>query len=131
MPPNSSKNSIFVALALLMALIFGGMFLFKDGPSDTPMEEESEIEDGTITVSGAIACLPYRLNIAGQSCVKGIKGEDGKMYALNSPRGLENAMSEGTKVTAVGIFEPADTSTDDSSSFIYDGVLVIRSLIRR
>jgi hypothetical protein len=124
------KNRIFIAVLVLLALLIGGWAVTRlNGPatdnSDTSLEEEGD----EITVSGTIACLPYRINVAGQACVKSIKGDDGKVYALNSPRGLESKMSEGTEVMAVGRFEPADISIDESSVFVYDGVLVVRSLV--
>jgi hypothetical protein len=125
------KNRIFIAVLILLALLIGGWAVTRfngpagDNDTDTSLEEEGD----EITVSGTIACLPYRINVAGQQCVKGIKGDDGKVYALNSPRGLESKMSEGTEVMAVGRFEPADISVDESSVFVYDGVLVVRSLV--
>lgn len=132
--PTSSKNRIFIALILLAALIIGGFLLSKDKPSDSSRDKDNDIAEtkgDEVTVSGIIACLPYRINISGQECVKSIKGDDGKVYALNSPKGLENAMNDGTKVTAIGVFQPADTSVDDSSAFVYDGVLVVRTLQRQ
>ena len=132
MQTSSNKNKLFIALVVLAVLVAGGLFLFKGDSGDRATDENtSEVKGDEITVSGVISCLPYRISIAGQECVKGIKGDDGKIYSLNSPRGLENTMNDGTKVTAVGVFQPADTSVDDSSVFVYDGVLVVRTLQRR
>ncbi|MEK7175766.1 MAG: hypothetical protein AAB695_00055 [Patescibacteria group bacterium] len=127
-----TKKGIIISLIVLVALVAGGVFLFKDSPKENKIEEEiTETKGDEITVFGVIACLPYRITVAGQECVKSIKGDDGKVYALNSPTGAENAMNEGAKVKAMGVFQPADTSLDDSSSFVYDGVLVVRILMRR
>lgn len=123
--------------ALVLVLVIGGFFLFGNsndrnsgGGSDNG---ETELREGEISVSGVIACLPYKSATPGQGCVKAVKGDDGKMYALNSIKvnGIENTMNEGQKVTAIGEFEPADTSVDDASVFRYDGVLVLSSLRRR
>ncbi|MEK7227280.1 MAG: hypothetical protein AAB641_00065 [Patescibacteria group bacterium] len=126
------KKGIIVSL-LVLAGLFGGIFLFRNSPAPSGNQNEEAIETkgNEITVMGVIACLPYRINIEGQECVKGIKGDDGKVYALNSPTGVENTMNEGTKVTARGVFQPANTSVDDSASFIYDGVLVVKILQKR
>lgn len=127
------KNKVF--LGVILVLVVSGFFLFgssKDNDS-TRDNDEVEIGENEISVNGVIACLPYRSATPGQGCVKGVRGDDGKMYAVNSItlNGIENTMDEGQKVTAVGEFEPADTSVDDSSVFRYDGVLVLSSLKKR
>lgn len=126
-------------LLVLLALIVGGFLLFRSGSnndSNSSTDEStnvSEVRSGEVEVKGAIACLPYRTVSAGQACVKAIKGDDGKVYALSSAevRGVENTMSEGTKVTGIGTYQPANTSVDDGSAFNYDGVLVLRTLKTR
>lgn len=129
------KNKIF--LGVLIILVVGGFFAFRgsDKGSESLNEDNDivEVREGEISVTGEITCLTYRSATPGQSCVKALKGDDGKMYALNSTGvgGAELAMPEGTKVTAVGVFEVADTSVDDSSVFRYDGVLVLSSLKKR
>ena len=131
------KNPIFLII-LALILIGGGMLLFRDGgensgDTDNNDNTSTTVREGEVEVMGEIACLPYSVNVAGQECVKGVKGDDGKMYALNSisVNALENTMSEGTKVTAIGVYQPANVSVSDSSSFEYDGVLVLRSLKKR
>jgi hypothetical protein len=128
------KNKMF--LGALVVLLIGGFFLFgrsDDNGSDNREDDEMELSENEVSVNGTIECLPYKAATAGQGCVKGVKGDDGKMYALNSITlsGIENTMNEGQKVTAVGEFEPANTSVDDSSVFRYDGVLVLSSLKKR
>lgn len=129
------QNKVF--LGLILVAVVGSFFLFggkeDSRDRDNADNNEAEVGENEISVAGVIACLPYRSATAGQGCVKGVKGDDGKMYALNSisVNGLENAMNEGQKVTAIGEFEPADTSVDDSSVFVYDGVLVLSSLKKR
>jgi hypothetical protein len=117
--------------ALILVIAIGGFFLFggSDDSSDTA-NQNLNLGEGQIAVKGEIACLPYRSATPGQGCVKGIMGDDGKVYALNSiaVRNIENSMEEGTEVTAIGTFEPANTTVDDSSVFRYDGVLVVSSL---
>lgn len=124
------KNKLIIAAAAI--LIVGGFFLFKsDSTSDEIAKDlEGDVEQGEMIVKGEIACLPYRSATPGQGCVKGVKGDDGKFYALNSiaVRNIENSMEEGTEVTAIGVFEEADTTVNDSSVFRYDGVLVVRKL---
>lgn len=119
-------------LAAILVLVVGGFFLFggSDDNGRNGGNEETELREGEISVSGTIECLPYKAATPGQGCVKGVRGDDGKMYALNSIKvnAIENTMNEGQKVTAIGVFEPADTSVDDSSVFRYDGVLVLSSL---
>lgn len=127
------KNKLFLGVLLVVAI--GGFFLFSGSDNNDVERENDEVElrEDEISVAGVIACLPYRAATPGQGCVKGVKGDDGKMYALNSIalNGIENTMSEGQKVTAIGEFEPANTSVDDASVFRYDGVLVLSSLKRR
>lgn len=118
--------------ALLVILVVGGFFLFnRSEVSDSAMtSEEVEVNEGEMSVTGVVACLPYRVATPGQDCVKALKGDDGKMYALNSTslKAPELNMALGTKVRAVGVFEAANTSVDDSSVFRYDGVLILSSL---
>ncbi len=123
-------------LAVLAVLVVGGFFLFRgDEQPDSVREDDKKVEvkEGEVSVTGTITCLTYRAAAAGQDCVKALLGDDGKMYALNSTEvnGAELSMPEGTKVTAVGKFEVADTTVDDSSVFKYDGVLVLSSLKRK
>ncbi len=119
----------------MLLLVVVGYFLFRNGHhhASSSLQESSEVRSGEIEVKGVIACLPYRIATRGQECVKSIKGDDGKNYALNSTdvKGVESTMAEGTKVVGIGTFEEANTSVDDSSVFRYDGVLVLRSLNTR
>ena len=131
---NSRYKTILIALLALL-LIGVGVFLFKGGSDSDESSNNDDssavtVEKGETEVTGTIACLPYRITIVGQECVKGVKGDDGKMYALNSisVNAIENTMSEGMKVVAIGVFQPANREVDDSSVFKYDGVLVIRIL---
>lgn len=130
-----NNKTVWVVIVLL---VIGGLFLFNSGnkenkESDTAIDEQGEVREGEILVMGSIACLPYRSGSTNDGCVKALKGDDGKMYALNSTavRGLELSLPEGTKVSATGKFEVANTSVDDSSVFVYDGVLVLSSLKRQ
>ncbi len=126
------KNKIILAVVVLV-LVVVGYLLFKGNSEVNSYADMTEVRSGEIKVEGVISCLPYRIATAGAECVKSLKGDDGKDYALSSAdvKGVENTMSEGTKVTAVGVFEQADTSVDDSSVFRYDGVIVLRTLKTR
>ena len=131
---NSHKNKLLL-IVLAAILILGGIFLFRGGDSEE-VEEISDsptVREGEVVVEGEITCLPYTRLVADSECVKAIEGEDGKIYALDSTevRGAENALKEGTEVTAIGVFVPANTSVDESSVFSYDGVLTLRTLKRR
>lgn len=127
------KNKGF--LLVLALLLVGGFFLFKGEDSDADEEDNTvvEVQAGEVEIKGEIACLYYENATAGQGCVKALKGDDGKMYALNSlaVRGAENEMAVGTKVTAVGKLEKANTSVNDSSVFTYDALLVLSSIQKR
>jgi hypothetical protein len=134
MNPWQQNKALWV---LILLLVLGGYFLFRGGDaSDREMpreDEEVEVGEDEISVNGTITCLTFRSATPEQDCVKALKGDDNKMYALNSTgvNGAELSMPEGTKVTAVGVFEPANTSVDDASVFRYDGVLILSSLKRR
>lgn len=131
------KNKLVIFL-LVVVLVAGGLVLFKGNGEKTSSAGpetvvNSQPQSGEITVNGTISCLPYVISIEGESCVKALKGDDGKVYALNSLKvgGKESQMSEGTKVTAIGTFDKADTSVDDAKVFKYDGVLNLRVLNTR
>ena len=127
------KNNVAVALGLLVILVVLGLVFFNKGDEGKEVESgnrATEVEGEKIEVLGVIECLPYRLAASDQSCVKGIKGDDGKIYSLNTVavNGAEISMKEGTKVRALGVYQPADTTSNESSTFRYDGVLVVTSL---
>ncbi len=131
------KNKFF--LGALVVVVAASFFVFRGGDenndreNDRQDESNAELRDGEIAVEGEIACLPYNITVAGQDCVKALKGADGKMYALNTieVNRIENTFEVGTKVSAVGVFEVADRSVNDSSVFSYDGVLVVRKLEKK
>jgi hypothetical protein len=123
------RNRTWIAVAVLLILIVGGWMAFRGGNNggddrDDESSEVAEARSGEIKIVGTIACLPN--SGTGEDCVKGIKGDDNKMYALNSLTQLK----VGTKVTALGKFEPA-TSNAESGTFQYDGVLTARTIIPR
>ena len=130
---NWNKTKTLSVLAVIAVLLAGALLITRNNRSRVTEEEGNLIaemkKEGEIEVKGEIACLPYRSGEKGE-CVKGLKGEDGKMYALNSVavKGIEGTMDEGTDVTALGKFEPADTANTESNVFVYDGVLVARIL---
>lgn len=131
-----AKNRIFLVV-LVLALLVGGFFAFRGNNSEEYVDDEPstslKAEAGEIEVLGVISCLPYSRGSSDADCVKALKGDDGKTYALNSVKvdGIERTMPEGTEVLAIGVFEPANTTIDESSAFSYDGVLVVRILKRR
>ncbi len=91
---------------------------------DDESAEVAEVQSGEIKVEGNIACLVN--GGTGENCVKGIKGNDGKTYALNTFTDLKI----GTKVTAYGKYEPAIQNAE-AGTFQYDGVLEVRTLLPR
>ena len=117
------KNRITLAIAALVVLVVGGLVVsnMNNDESGTDNERVSETREGEISVKGTIECLPN--SGTGENCVKAVRGEDGKVYALNTLTDLKI----GTKVSAVGTFEPRAAS-EESGTFQYDGVLVVRSL---
>lgn len=91
-----------------------------------------EVGSDEIMVEGKISCMPLKSGTkpVEVSCVKGIAGDDGKFYALdtmdiNRP---EDELAVGTEVQAIGKFSPIATSSPESQVFLYDGVLVTRIL---
>lgn len=128
---NPRYRNIAIGLALLA--VVGGFLVFRDGSSETYSgndDASAKLKDNEIQVTGVIACLPYNAGVSATDCVKSIRGDDGKVYALNTIKinGAERNYAEGQKVLAIGVYEPANTSVDDASVFKYDGVLVVRSL---
>src|SRR3989344_4662183 len=105
---NPRYTKIIIGVVVLIILIIGGWTVARmpGDPSSNDQDNSkvaTEPKAGEIKVEGTINCLPYHLNVAGRECVKGIKGDDGKVYALNSIKigPVENGMAEGTKVTAI------------------------------
>lgn len=130
---NPRYRNIFIAI-IAIALLLGAWLVLRDDTSETFSDDNSvELQDNEIEVTGTISCLPSAVEIPEEDCIKSVRGDDGKIYALNTieVNSLERTMPEGTKVRAIGIFEPANTSIDESSGFTYDGVLVVRILQRR
>lgn len=124
------KNKILLGV-IAVVLLVGGFWLFTRGGDENITPSPDVVAgalEGEIVVKGEIACLPYFVNVSGQACVKGVK-DGGKVYALNSIAvdGLEQDMEEGTKVTAIGVFEPA-VKDKEANVFDYDGVLTVRVL---
>ena len=118
-------------IVLIALLLIGGVWLIKGsggGYQETGFSEEAR--SGEIKVTGNISCLPYSAGVSNKDCVKALRGDDGKMYSLNTidVGDIETSYSEGQKVEAIGVYQPANTSVDDSSVFQYDGVLVLRKL---
>lgn len=136
---NWYQNKILIAVLVLLVLI-GGWFLFFGNDSDAKEQvlnndkasSALENHEDGVRVVGQIECLPYRKSTDDEGCVKGIKDEEGRYFALSSiaVKGVENTMPLGTPVVATGVFEPADTSNKESSVFSYEGVLVLKTLKR-
>jgi len=131
MNSNRNKKLSIIAIAILVLGVAGLLFLRNDsyeieGPDALKVEPRGD----EIEVAGTVACLPFRVNIPEEDCVKAIKGDDGKIYALDTinVRGIENLYPIGAEVIAIGTFEPANKSIDESSGFTYDGVLTVRSI---
>lgn len=129
------QNKVYLGLGLLVILLIGGFVFF--GNRDT--EKVSDVsrvlektEDGNVRVVGQIECLPYKKSSDSQDCVKGIMDGEGRYFAIDSAKVkfVENTMPKGTPVVAVGAYFPADMSADESSVFLYDGVIVLKSLER-
>ena len=124
------KNKILWGIIVLVVVLGGVWLVVRGGGDDVApsAEVEAGAQEGEIVVRGEIVCLPYFIEVSGQGCVKGVEG-GGKVYALNSMAidNPENDMEEGTKVTAIGVFEPA-VKDKEANVFDYDGVLVVRVL---
>lgn len=126
---NWYKNRTVAALVLLLVLLLGGWLVMRGGDNDGEIKENessevAEVKTGEIKVEGVIACLPN--SGTGENCVKGVKGDDNKMYALN----IFTDLKIGAKVTAYGKYEPA-TKNAEAGTFQYDGVLDVRTLLPR
>lgn len=132
------QNKITIAVAVLVVLIVGWLIFFNNGSENSNELNNNEStsalekhEDG-VRIVGQIECLPYSKRVEDEECVKGIRDAEGRYFALDSIaiKGAERTLPLGTPVVATGVFEPADTSSKESSVFSYEGVLVIKTLSR-
>lgn len=126
-----SKQMKIIVGILAAILVLGGILVWKsdDSPADNPSTEE--LSENETRVTGEIICLPMRSGTPDEkSCVKAISGDDEKVYALNTMDigRPEDKLEIGDRVTAIGVSEPADLGNEESSFFIYDAVLVPRTL---
>ena len=130
-----NRKNLIIALSVLAVLAIGGLITFSTGGDDADKSGDvaAELREGEVKIMGKIECLPYRIVGANQECVKGIKGDDGRIYAIDSADVgfIENDMEEGTKVQAEGELVAADADNKESSVFSYDGVLELSSLKER
>lgn len=125
-----NKNKILLLVFILLLAFFSFLSYEKNTNNDLKSiesEMSSELGSDEILVRGSISCLEYREDNSSGDCIKGIKGDDGILYALDSSkvRFAENNMSVGTEVLASGKFNKANTEISESSVFVYDGVLVL------
>jgi hypothetical protein len=130
----SNKNKLIIWILVLIVIIGGGFWITRGGEGSRLSEEDRQALSGDeITVNGTIRCLEYKSEKPDQLCVRGIVGENGVVYAINSVavKSAELKLGTGTDVVAVGVFEPADSASSESNVFIYDGVLVLSSLKAR
>ena len=113
-----------VALLVAILLITGGQGESDEGTGDIT---KAELNEGEIRVTGTITCLPVP-TAASEDCIKAIKGNDGKIYALDTTEGGGGIafINDGKRVTAVGTYSTVDTSSEESGIFEYDGVLKVR-----
>jgi hypothetical protein len=132
---NWYKNKITLAVALLIVLVVGGIIVSKtrngEGASRMQVAEESQLQAGPVEVRGTVECLPYMRGGADQECVNGLLGEDGNFYALSfaSPRGVDRNIGRGSEVLVKGTYAPADTSSEESGVFRYEGVITVTSIV--
>jgi len=130
------KSKVMIAGIAIIVLTAGALVLSNRGGSDEEMDgfthEDLLPQDGEVLVEGRIACLPLSSGdeVMESGCVKGIKDKDDRVYALNSISigGVESKMDIGKKVSAVGTLEAVDATSQESSVFRYDAVLVVRAI---
>jgi hypothetical protein len=125
-----------IITVLILVVLLGGLLYWKrhstnaTGPSSSL--SSADLRPHEVLVKGTIECLPYKATSPSidQECVKGIRGSDGKIYALDSTlvNGREELMSVGTPVQAIGIYTPAAAGSEELGVWNYDGVLQVRIL---
>jgi hypothetical protein len=133
-------RNLTIALAAVV-IVGGGYFLYKNGTpdlatnsvSDTAAVVNFEVRTGEVAVTGFFDCTPLKSGepIKEGECVMGLKGDDGKFYALNTLNmedARDNKTSNLTRVRAVGSFTPADTTNKEVGNYKYDGVLTVRTI---
>lgn len=125
-----NKNKLTIWILVIAVLVIGGVMLFRGGDEERLSKEESQALAGDeIKVVGELKCLELK-DESDDGCVVGLVADNGVIYALNSTKvkAAELRLGPNTPVEAIGVFEPADTKNQESSVFVYDGVLVLSSL---
>ncbi len=112
-----SRNRILSTIVLAAAIILL-MYWFVEGRK--PEAPDLSLPPaGDITVRGETGCLPKKRSggIQTLECAFGIKGDDGRYYALNDPdpnyRNLGSVPS-GSRVEIAGAFVPESGDNYDS-----------------
>lgn len=127
---NWYKNKIVLAVGLLVILLIAGLVGFGGDDTDNEDSQVAQLQAGPVEVMGTIACLPYVSGDEDQECVKGLLGDDGRNYALNTIgiKGAERNIGQGTEVVVKGTYQPANTDSEEVGIFKYEGVIVVTSL---
>lgn len=133
------NNKIILGVVALVVIV-GGVYLYKNKSSDTsgdvtvtpPAVVDANPKPGEIAAIGTIDCLPLQSGKTptADQCILGLKGDDGKIYALvtSAVEEAEKGIGPNTKVRAIGTYAPADTTSEEAKIYKYDGVLNVRVL---
>ncbi|MBX4195671.1 hypothetical protein KW796_01790 [Candidatus Parcubacteria bacterium] len=132
------KKGWFIGLVVLVVLVGGWMLMRGDGEDDgAPNNVTEEVpytdpKGDEISVLGKLDCLPLQSGKVptGDECIIGLKGSDGKFYALDTSKVevIEKGIGLDTNVRVVGKFTGADQNSEEAKIYKYEGVLAARVL---
>lgn len=135
------KNKILWAVVVVVVVgwavwHYSGSAPSTDTGTNTQTEQPAVVDlnpkSGEIAVTGKLDCLPLKSGATPTSdnCIIGVKGDDGKIYALNtgSIESFDKGITQESSVKAIGAYAPADQTSDVAKIYKFDGVLTVRVL---
>lgn len=121
-------------LGILAALlIIGGIWIAVKHNSVDPVDKVLvKPVDSESVVTGTFSCLPFRNGqpVTNENCVMGLKGDDGKTYALDTSQVtiVSHTINPEDHIRAVGVISTPNTSVDEGNAFDIQGVIKVRAL---
>ncbi|MEK7194178.1 MAG: hypothetical protein AAB660_00620 [Patescibacteria group bacterium] len=137
------KNKLVVGV-IVVVVILVGFLLFRGGGNKTTTEivtdenkaevvSKAEPKAGEIAVVGKLGCTPLKSGATPtkDECILGLVGDDGKFYAFDTSKieAADNGIVTDSSIRVIGIFSPVDLASDESGSFKYDGVMMVRLMV--
>lgn len=124
-----TQKNIILGICIVLAVIFVGYFF---SPKFLNKREAVNIDPTPkdMTLSGTYVCLPHTNTEGPQTmeCAFGIKGDDGKYYAVNFGASADSAnqFQSGSHVTLEGFFVPKEAlSTDSWNKYKMVGIFTV------